>query len=223
MAELDYVPNFSARGLRNGRSGVIGLALPDLGTPYSAEIAHNVVEVAHERGWSVQIEETGMDPEREHELLSRARANLIDGLILNPVVLDKSAVTVGVSLPPVVLLGEVSQQITDRVWVDSVAAAKEMTLTLARPGRRRIAIVGDTTAERRSATALLRRQGYQEALDELGIERDPTLHIVCRSWTPRGSAEAVRAFLDSLELPDAFVCFSDSLAIGALSVLGDRG
>jgi DNA-binding LacI/PurR family transcriptional regulator len=47
MQELDYVPNLSARGLRNGRSGVIGLALPDLATPFSAELAHNVVEVAH--------------------------------------------------------------------------------------------------------------------------------------------------------------------------------
>ena len=40
ILELDYVPNLSARGLRNGRSGVIALALPDLATPYSAEMAH---------------------------------------------------------------------------------------------------------------------------------------------------------------------------------------
>ncbi len=95
MAELDYVPpNLSARGLRNGRSGVIGLALPDLATPFSAEIAQSIVEVAHEQGFSVQIEETGSDPHREHELMTRARANLIDGLILNPVVLKESAVQV---------------------------------------------------------------------------------------------------------------------------------
>ncbi len=116
MAELDYVPNLSARGLRNGRSGVIALALPDLATPYSAEVAHHIVEVAHEQGWIVQIEETGSDPQREQELMTRARSNLIDGLILNPVVLDESAVKVGVTLPPVVLLGEVTQQLADRVF-----------------------------------------------------------------------------------------------------------
>jgi hypothetical protein len=38
MLELDYVPNLSARALRNGRSGLIALALPDLSTPYSAEM-----------------------------------------------------------------------------------------------------------------------------------------------------------------------------------------
>ncbi len=75
MQELDYVPNLSARGLRNGRSGVIGLALPNLGTPFSAELAQSVVEVAHAQGWSVQIEETGSDPTREYELMSRARSS----------------------------------------------------------------------------------------------------------------------------------------------------
>ena len=46
LAELDYVPNLSARGLRNGRSGNIALALPDLSTPYSAELARWFVELA---------------------------------------------------------------------------------------------------------------------------------------------------------------------------------
>jgi DNA-binding LacI/PurR family transcriptional regulator len=51
MAELDYVPNFSARGLRNGRTGMIALALPELNTAYSAEMAHEFVHAARARGW----------------------------------------------------------------------------------------------------------------------------------------------------------------------------
>lgn len=222
ILELDYVPNLSARGLRNGRSGVIALALPDLATPYSAEIAHHVVEVAHEQGWSVQIEETGSDPRREYELMSRARANLVDGLILNPVVLDESAVKVGVSLPPMVLLGEVSQKLADRVWVDSVAAARDMTLALARPGRRRIAVLGAAGA-RGSAAAILRTSGYHAALQELGISRDDSLLIRCETWTPQTGAEALASYLDSHPLPEALFCFTDSMALGALSVLWRRG
>lgn len=222
MAELDYVPNLSARGLRNGRSGVIALALPDLGTPYSAEIAHSVVEVAHEQGWSVQIEETGSDPTREYELMSRARSNLIDGLILNPVVLDQSAVKVGVSLPPVVLLGEVSQKLADRVWVDSVAAARDMTLALGRTGRRRIAVLG-AAGGRGSAAATLRTRGYRDALGELGIAWDDSLVIPCEKWSPDSAARALTAYLDSNPVPDALFCFTDSIAIGALNVLWKRG
>ncbi|MGN6440317.1 MAG: LacI family DNA-binding transcriptional regulator [Arthrobacter sp.] len=222
MAELDYVPNLSARGLRNGRSGVIALALPDLATAYSAEITHSVVEVAHEQGWSVQLEETGSDPAREYELMSRARSNLIDGLILNPVVLDESAVKVGVSLPPVVLLGEVSQKLADRVWVDSVAAARDMTLALGRTGRRRIAVLG-AAGRRGSAAAILRTRGYQAGLEELGIAWDDSLIIPCEKWSPDAAARALSAYLDSNPVPEALFCFTDSMALGALSVLWKRG
>jgi LacI family repressor for deo operon, udp, cdd, tsx, nupC, and nupG len=222
ILELDYVPNLSARGLRNGRSGVIALALPDLATPYSAEIAQNIVEVAHAQGWVVQIEETGSDPQREHELMVRARTNLIDGLILNPVVLDESAVQVGVALPPVVLLGEVTQKLADRVFVDSVGAARDMTLALAKPGRRRIAVLG-TTQGRGSAAAIARTQGYEQALEILGVGRDESLLIPCEKWTPQTAAEALTAYLDSHPLPEALFCFTDSMAIGALSVLWKRG
>lgn len=222
MQELDYVPNLSARGLRNGRSGVIGLALPNLGTPFSAELAQSLVEVAHARGWSVQIEETGSDPQREQELMTRARANLIDGLILNPVVLDESAVRVGVALPPVVLLGEVSQELADRVFVDSFAAARDMTLALARPGRRRIAVMGINQG-RKSATAIQRTQGYEAALRSLGIPRDESLMIACDEWTPGSAAESVMRYLDSNPLPEALFCFTDSMALGALNALWKRG
>ncbi|MFC4395487.1 LacI family DNA-binding transcriptional regulator [Arthrobacter sedimenti] len=222
MAELDYVPNLSARGLRNGRSGVIALALPDLATAYSAEITHSVVEVAHEQGWSVQLEETGSDPAREYELMSRARSNLIDGLILNPVVLDESAVKVGVSLPPVVLLGEVSQKLADRVWVDSVAAARDMTLALGRTGRRRIAVLG-AAGRRGSAAAVLRTRGYQAGLEELGIAWYDSLIIPCEKWSPDAAARALSAYLDSNPVPEALFCFTDSMALGALSVLWKRG
>ncbi|WP_426005871.1 LacI family DNA-binding transcriptional regulator [Paenarthrobacter sp. NyZ202] len=222
MAELDYVPNLSARGLRNGRSGVIGLALPDLATPFSAEIAHHVVDVAHELGWSIQIEETGLDPQREQELMTRARSNLIDGLILNPVVLQESAVKVGVSLPPVVLLGEVTQHLADRVYVDSFGAARDLTLALAKPGRRRIAVLGINQG-RHSSTAIHRAAGYEAALESLGITPDDELLIRCERWTSESAAQALDEYLESHPLPEALFCFTDSLALGALNALWKRG
>src|SRR4051812_20675378 len=65
VAELDYRPNASARQLRTGRSGVIGLAVPELVQPYFAELAAAVIGAARTHGVSVLIEETGGDPETE--------------------------------------------------------------------------------------------------------------------------------------------------------------
>ncbi|WEG09535.1 LacI family DNA-binding transcriptional regulator [Microbacterium horticulturae] len=223
LAELDYVPNLSARGLRNGRSGVIALALPDLATAYSAEMAHAFVEAAHERGWAVQIEETGARPEREATLLSRARARMVDGVVLNPTVADEFALPDDPQLrPAAVLIGEVPQNQLDQVLVDPDHAAYDMTTLLARAGHQRIAVVGAALATN-TFTSVLRTRGYRRALADAGLGSDARLEIACDDWTARGGAAAVSAFLDRERLPDAFFCFTDTLAIGVLSELWRRG
>lgn len=239
LAELDYVPNMSARGLRNGRTGMIALALPDLLRPYSAEIVHLVVELAHERGWGVQIEQTAAEPKREFELLSKARAYLVDGLILNPVNLDDSAVLSAGPLPPLVLIGDVDQDLVSQVAIDNVAAARDLTQHLLDRGCRRIAVVGTPEVPRGSsgagvlagssagepgtAASRLRTAGYREALAAAGIPVDPALEISLDRWRPEGAATVVGKYLTEHELPDAFFCFTDSMAAGALSALWSAG
>ncbi len=238
LSELDYVPNMSARGLRNGRTGMIALALPDLLRPYSAEIVHLVVELAHERGWGVQIEQTASEPRREFELLSKARAYLVDGLILNPVNLDDSAVLSAGPLPPLVLIGDVDQDLVSQVAIDNVAAARDMTRHLIARGCRRIVAVGTPEIPRGSsgagvlgsaaeapgtAASRLRTAGYRQALEEAGIPNDPALEIGLDRWRPEGAATVVGKYLSDHELPDAFFCFTDTLASGALSALWGAG
>lgn len=115
-----------------------------------------------------------------------------------------------------------SQKLADRVWVDSVAAARDMTLALGRTGRRRIAVLGAAEG-RGSAAAVLRTRGYQAALGELGIPWDDSLIIPCEKWSPDTAAHALSAYLDAHPVPEALFCFTDSMAIGALSVLWKRG
>ncbi|MDX6323291.1 MAG: LacI family transcriptional regulator, repressor for deo operon, udp, cdd, tsx, nupC, and nupG, partial [Propionibacteriaceae bacterium] len=168
---------------------------------------------------TIQIEETRGGAEREHQLLSRARSHLVDGLVLNPVLLETSAVQPGVSLPPTVLIGEVNQPIADHVWIDNVAATSQMVELLLRHGHRRIAALGVMETE----SARLRRTGYRQALDAAGLPRLPELEIPTIDWDPSGGANAMRGFLAEHPAPDAVVCFTDSLALGALNVLWGAG
>lgn len=47
--------------------------------------------------------------------------------------------------------------------------------------------------------------------------------IPCETWSPHTAARALSEYLDSHPLPDALFCFTDSMAMGALSVLWKRG
>lgn len=219
MADLDYVPNLAARALRNGRAGLIALALPDLGTPYSASITRAFVEAAGRRQLGVQIEESAGSADREAQLLSRARAQLVDGLVLNPVLLETSAVQPGVSLPPVVMIGEVESPVVDRVWVDNVAAVRDLTTVLTDEGHRRIVLLGAMA----SASYQVRRQGFRQALLAAGLPVAASQEIPVPAWTATAGAAAVRSYLVNNQLPDAIVCCTDTLALGVLNALWADG
>ena len=57
--ELGYTLNVSARNLRRGQAGFIGLAIPDLQMPYFAQLSSLVIEEAKKLGlrpdWAFQI------------------------------------------------------------------------------------------------------------------------------------------------------------------------
>ncbi|MFI5626813.1 LacI family DNA-binding transcriptional regulator [Nocardioides sp. NPDC051685] len=224
VAELDFVPNLSARSLRNGRSGVIALALPDLSTAFSAEMVHWAVQVAHARGMAVQIEETGAEPKREHDLVSRAREHLVDGLILNPIRLQDSIIVHDDQVPPVVLIGEVEQHKVDRVLIDSRQAGYEVAAHLLDRGARRIAVLGgETGAVDAVATSVQRLEGYHRALRDHDIEPDQALEVNVEEWSMVGGAGAAKELLNRGTTFDAIMAFTDSIAFGAMHVLQEHG
>ena len=83
--ELGHQPNLAARNLRRGRSGMIGLAVPELSAPYFSELAGLVIAEARRHSYTVVVEQTDGDPGRERQLLDRSdRGQLFDGLIFSP-------------------------------------------------------------------------------------------------------------------------------------------
>nr|WP_198423779.1 LacI family DNA-binding transcriptional regulator [Microlunatus antarcticus] len=224
---LGYRPNVIARNLKNGRSGVIALALPELDAPYFAELAHHVVQAAMERGWTVLVDETGQIQDqalraRERSAVGGIREHLIDGVILNPLALDDADVERYGSVP-VVLLGErLGSHLADHVAIDNEAAAAEATRHLIATGRRRIAVIGAQPPPF-GHSARLRLRGYRDALAEAGIRYDPALVVTALNWRRQPGADAVRPLLELAEPPDAIFALNDLLALGAIRGLADAG
>lgn len=222
---LGYVPNLAARGLRSGRTGIVALVMPDLRTPFSAEIAQEFVESAHERGLAVQLEQSWKDLDRTEEVLAQARRHLVDGVVMNPVTVEQSDAVLsgrGASVP-FVMMGEVLQEDVDQVWVDGVDAGYRMTRHLLGLGHRRIAMLGVPAPWHDSVTGRLRRDGYRAALVEAGVPVDVRLERPCPQWSARGGAEAMRALIEEGVPFDAVFCCTDSLAMGAMSALWSAG
>lgn len=222
--ELQYRPNAAARHLRGGRSGLLAVVLPELSSPYFAELAGHLADRAEARSWTLLVQQTGGDPARERELLEGVRAQAVDGLIMSPWGLSPAELGGRrADGPPLVLLGEQDADgLLDHVAIDNVAAARDLTAHLIARGRTRIAAVGlqphlvNGTAERRA-------EGYRQALAAAGLPADPALEIPVVRLHRADGAAAMTALLDGGAEIDAVFCFSDQLALGALHVALARG
>lgn len=223
LDELGYQPNLSARNLRSGRTGVIALAVPELAAPYFSELASHVVREAIAVGWTVLIDQTGGDRERERAVVAGIRGHLIDGVLLSPLALRESDVLETGSTTPLVLLGErLGSGLADHVAIDNSSAAQELTEHLISTGRTRIAVVG---AQRPpyGHTARLRIAGYRTALEAAGLRYDRSLVVPVPEWWRAAGAEAARSLVRRDDPPDAIFCLNDLMAVGALHALAEEG
>lgn len=220
---LGYRVNIAGRQLRQGRTGMITLAVPELDVAYFAELAKHVMAEADARGRTVLIHQTGAVRERELAALHGFDAQFSDGLILSPLALRPRDLATRDRRLPVVLLGErPAEGGTDHVGIDNVAAAREATEHLLSRDRRRIAVIGGAVRGRQG-TDRLRTDGYREAMETAGLPFEPDLVVPVDAYHWRDGARAAAALMERDPRPDALLCLNDHLALGALRALHDLG
>ena len=221
IAALDYKPNLSARSLRKGRSDFIALAIPEMASPYFAELGAAISRAAKKRGITVLIDQTEGELAAEKLVLDGMRGQLIDGIIFSPITTTPAKIALADTAKPLLLLGERHAGGTfDHVAVDSVQASFDATTHLISIGRRRIAAIGVGGG---AGTGTVRRKGYRKALKAAGLPRDPALELAGTGYHREDGAASMRSLLELPEPPDAVFCFNDLLALGALRTLAEAG
>ncbi len=83
IAELGYRPNQMARGLKRGRTRLIGMLVADIRNPYSIAVMHGVETACRAHGYSLVVCNTDRDDEQERQHLALLRSYNIEGLIVN--------------------------------------------------------------------------------------------------------------------------------------------
>lgn len=213
-----YRRNDLARSLRSGRSGMVGLLIPDIANPFWAEVARGAQDAASEVNNSVLILNSDWEPERERRHLSALTQSRVDGAIVNPVRdgLDEIA---GVALP-MVLIGSSAARYPHLPSVGSdIGQGVELGLErLAAAGLGLPAfLVGD--AERTARERFL--SAVREEARRLGWSVE---HMVLEDghYTVEGGRDAMREILGR-STPRSVFAANDLMALGALQALHEAG
>lgn len=219
IGKLGYEVNITARNLRRGRTGLIGLALPELKLPYFAELADSVIEEAEKVGLRVLIEQTNADRERELDVLHGARRTMTDGTIFSPLALGQEDIRMFTVDFPLVLLGErVFGSPNDHITMSNVEAAAAATRHLIDQGRTRIAVVGAHPGEI-VGSAALRERGFRQAMSQARLPIDESLIRPTGLWHRNTGADATDELIESGIEFDAVMALNDTLAMGVLHSL----
>lgn len=219
IEQLDYRTNITARNLRNGNTGMIALAIPDLNQPYFAELAQSVIMAARHAGLTVFVETTDGDRDRELAVLSGTHSNLVDGVLYAPKSLGGSDLAeLSIDFPLVLIGDRIFHSPFDHVTMPNAAGARAAVEHLIATGRRRIAVIGAEPPTEFGAAAL-RLDGYKQALDAAGLEYDPDLVLYDGEWIRATGAASMQRLLEAGTAFDAVFCFNDALALGALRTM----
>ena len=212
--EMNYIPNFAARALTSGRTGIIAVLSGPLNEPYYATMVHFLETHLAANGFKVLLMRT---PHEVRDLVNATGNLAVDGTIavdmLGLVREFRSHPTI-----PCVFISTNPQSYVDNVIIDlSPGVDEAMNLILA-SGRRRIAYL--VTAQVMACNTEVRARTYRAAMKAAHLAPE----IINVSTDDVHLVEAkLTAYFQSNDCPQALLCQNDESAMCAFHTLRQLG
>lgn len=221
--KLGYKPNPVATNLKYGRTNTIGVIVPEMITPFASQVIGGIQEVVHPLGIKVIIAESHESAERERENIATMESFMVDGIIVclsdykenceEYMRLQRGGM-------PLVFFDRIPHGMeVSQVIVDDYYKTFFLIEHLIRSGRKHIVYIQGSEAVYNSRE---RAKGYRDALRKFDIESSSDI-VMTNGLGFEDGAEAVEKLIKSGVKFDAIFAFTDTLAIGAMNRLREKG
>jgi DNA-binding LacI/PurR family transcriptional regulator len=217
--ELGYTPSLVARGLVTRRTLSVGLVVTTFADPFHNEVAQGVEEEARRHSYSIFLASTGVDPQRELEVVRTFQGRRVDGIIVSSSRVGNryAELLQETGIPLVLINTHVASDHISSISHDDYAGGCLLMRHLLDRGYRRIAYAGNERGVRTNAE---RRRAWEDTLAAAGLA--PLLWAEGPNGRLEGGAIAGEQLLQRARrssAPDAIYCYNDTMAIGVMSVL----
>ncbi|WP_439185368.1 LacI family DNA-binding transcriptional regulator [Carboxylicivirga taeanensis] len=169
--EMGYQANQMARGLRTGKSGIIGIVVADIANPYFGKMARYIENEASKLGYQVMFGSSDEDANKLKSIVNLFISRQVDGLIIVPVngseeylrKLKKQAI-------PFVFIDRYCENVeAETICTDNFEGGYQLTNLLVAKGCKKIAaFVYDTNV----TNNIERIKGYEACLINAGMDTD---------------------------------------------------
>jgi len=223
IQELGYHPNRIARGLKKRQSFNVVYIIPDITNPIFASVTRGIQDVMEKSCYDVSIYNTDFSDKKLFHQLTNVLENRPDGIILSawhsPEIKRAISLIQQFNIPLVLVHAPRNVEGIDAIFVDDENGAFEAVNYLLRLGHRKVLSLG----VKNSTTSSLREAGYRKAFKKMGLSIEEKLVLKSDSFAPQSACLSIYKALKSNINFTAVFAHSDSLAVGALEALNDRG
>jgi DNA-binding LacI/PurR family transcriptional regulator len=217
-AALGYRLNAMARGLKQRRTGLLGVMVSDLHNPFFADVVDGIQEQATRSGYRVLLNSANRVAAQQDDAIETLLQLRVDGLVLAGLLAESRLIVDASSELPVVLVGRTARAASvDSVTNDDWAGAVAVVRHCASLGHRLIAHIDGG----QGAGADARRRGYLDGMREMRLARNGC--VVPGAYSEEGGHSGALLLLERRPRPTAIFAANDVAAIGALNAIEERG
>lgn len=221
--EMGYHPHPIAKKLTQNNTFNIGVVVPEFINEYYSEVIRGVQDTLLNLGYQVLIMQSDNNPETELKNVKTLIQNMMDGLIVCPSVkssnLDYYLEEIRQGYPMVFLNRLEASFPAKKVLFNNEKWCFFATEHLLYQGYKKIYHLsgkGDLGITRK------RTYGFLKAMKKHGIA--PNAYKVIESGIlPKDAMVAVQKLIDADDLPEAFMCVNDLVALSTVAVLKENG
>ncbi|MDX1520595.1 MAG: LacI family DNA-binding transcriptional regulator [Anaerolineae bacterium] len=220
VAELNYQPNVAAQALAGGQTKTIGVITQDISNPFYDAILRGVRQGFEGSGFYPIFADGRWQAAKEEKAILTLMARRVDALIILGGCSPEEALQQWGDQVPLLVIGrDLSSLDNQCLPLDDFAGAYKATQYLIELGHQRIAHITGILSHH---DAVERRNGYEQALADAGLEPDPDL-IIEGDFLEQSGVLAVEMLFTHARPFSAVFAANDQIACGVLLGLYRRG
>ena len=227
IRESNYIPNNSARILKQHNTKNIGILVKGVFNPFFSQITNVIGKIINENGYTMIMRQNDYNIYQDVDtLIAFVKEKRLQGVIclggnFTEITDDCfKEINVPIVLTSVNTISKQGEIYYSSIGIDNIKGAYDATTYLINKGHKNIALIlGDVND---MGVSLWRLEGYKKALDERGIDKENDL-ILIGQYSSKGAYVATLELLKKRKDITAVFALSDIMAVGAAKAILDSG
>jgi len=217
-AELNYVPNSLAKGLKMGNSKSIGLIVADISNVFFGTLALHIQNYAEKEGYTVIIGNTNEDLIEMHKMITFLNSRQVDGLIITPAeggeLLTKALIE---NKKPLVLVDRSFPELdVASVLINNFEICYKSTKQLISKGCKNPAFISYRQDQYHTNE---RKRGFVEAVRDASLYKDENIKEVNYHTLEADIDKSITQLLGKKEKIDAIFFATNSISVAGIKSL----